>query len=402
MAAMERFSIKANGQRYEGWKSIHVSHSLELAASEIALGVAEWPGDIELYLEDELEAFVLDGHGRPEKVFGGHFEDVQGDESATDSSVTISGRSYTSALIDNVSPLGSIQGLSFLELARKLANPYGIAINSDLADIAAPNAKPLAAVRAQPGETVFEVLERIARREGVLLTDAFASPLVSQQYPGTVVITASDAAGQGDPLVYGQNIVKRSFAFSVKERFQSYTAKGMQTVKLPGKAAQATGPGETDTATKAAAAETEVVPVTITTFDPAIRRRREMLVTGESDLKHLSAETRTLIEASRRIGQGIKATYTVLGWRQSSGALWRPNLRVSVVDPFVGWTGREALLVSAVDLHFNESDGETAELTVVPAVAFARPTSALVVPDGLEGKWARRRLPLRLPARRRG
>lgn len=392
MAAMERFIVKANGQRYEGWTSIHVSHSLELGASEITLGVAEWPDDIDLFLEDELEAFVLDEKGRPEKVFGGHFEDVQGDESATDSSLTISGRSYTSALIDNVAPLGVLQGMTFLELARKLANPHNVAVNSDLAV-----GKPIEAVRAQPGETIFELLERIARREGVLITDTFASPLASQQYPGTLILTASDVAGQGEALVYGVNVVARSFDLSVRERFQRYTAKSMAPAKLPGRAAQATGPGQTDTTTPSTSDETDVVPVTLTTVDPGVMRPREMLVTGESDLKHVSAETRTRIEACRRIGQAIKATYKVLGWRQSTGALWRPNLRVPVVDPLMGWTGREQLLVSAVDFRFEEGAGETTELTVVPAVAFARPTSALVVPAGLEGKWGRRRLAPRLP-----
>lgn len=71
MAAKERLVIKSNCQRYEGWKSVRVLHSLEMGACEISLEVAEWPDDIGLYLEDEIEAFVADAQGKLVRVFGG-------------------------------------------------------------------------------------------------------------------------------------------------------------------------------------------------------------------------------------------------------------------------------------------------------------------------------------------
>jgi len=147
MAAKERLVIKSNGQRYVGWKSVRVSHSLEMGASEISLEVAEWPDNIGLYLE------------------------------------------------------------------------------------------------------------------------AFA---------GTLVITFSDRAEQGDALVVAQNVVSRSRSFSVAKRLQSYTAKSMTTVKAPGKSAvevpSTSLPGQTDTVTPAGPAETSLVPVSVTTLDPAIHR----------------------------------------------------------------------------------------------------------------------------------
>lgn len=37
------------------------------------------------------------------------------------------------------------------------------------------------------------------------------------------------------------------------------------------------------------------------------------------------------------MGKALGTTYTVQGWRQSNGALWRHNMLVRVVDPVIGF-----------------------------------------------------------------
>ncbi len=61
-------------------------------------------------------------------------------------------------------------------------------------------------------------------------------------------------------------------------------------------------------------------------------------------------------------------SYTLQGWRDPKGALWRPNALVKVEDPWLG-IERDLLIVSAA-FTLSETGGSTTELELAPKEAY--------------------------------
>ncbi|MNJ69299.1 phage late control protein GPD [compost metagenome] len=72
-------------------------------------------------------------------------------------------------------------------------------------------------------------------------------------------------------------------------------------------------------------------------------------------------------ERGNRMGKALQATYTVQGWRQSNGALWRHNTVVRVIDPLIGFD--RDMLIAEVTYSLNDQ-GTTTTLVVGPPEGF--------------------------------
>jgi prophage tail gpP-like protein len=59
----------------------------------------------------------------------------------------------------------------------------------------------------------------------------------------------------------------------------------------------------------------------------------------------------------------------VAGWRQSSGALWRPGLKVMVAAPALYFDNAE-LVVSSLRFTFSDGDGTVTELELTRPDAY--------------------------------
>lgn len=361
----DRLRITANGMRFEGWKAHRVTRSLEHGVSTIEIDIAEWPLNAErLHLEDEIRVDIVDPDSlSPARVFTGHIETLDEDEDADGFTSKLSGRSLTCALVDCDANLGSHRSLSILDLARRLAEPFGVNV---LADVDVGEVIPNH--RVQPGEKVFDCIERVTRRRGLMVTDTPS---------GELLLTAASSAVASGAIVVGQNAKTVRRRLSVAERFSDYRIVGSRVVFKP------------------PYADSVVVDATAKAIDPGVRRPRSMTMTGESDIEHASAQTRVLVEAARRLGQGVRHTYSVVGWRQWDGTLWQPNQLVQVTDDRMGYLAQEFLIV---EVTYELSDaGTLTMITVAPRVAFERPTEAIVIPAGLEGVWGTRGARTQLP-----
>lgn len=159
-------------------------------------------------------------------------------------------------------------------------------------------------------------------------------------------------AGQAtDALELGGNILKASARFDASARFSHYVALGQHA--------------GTDEDFGRTAAEDKGIAV-----DPEVKRFRLKVLkdSGQASLK--TAGDRAQFEANFQAARFRAVTYTVQGWRQSDGSLWRPNTTVLVRDQKLFPSGGTMLVVQ-VKLQLS-SAGMTAELGLMPPAGYRR------------------------------
>lgn len=435
-----KFELLVDGARFGGWKSIRVTRGLERATADFDLTVSEWrfaqstgasdadksgsavpedwqilPGsECEVYVDDELLLTGYTDAYRPS--FGADAHDVQ-----------LTGRSKTADFVDSSVTLdgGQLTGMTVLEIAKLLAEPFGIEVIAETTSDAKVGdtdlqLEPEPEVQCQPSETCFDLVERLARLQELLITD---NP------EGQLVLTRAGSLRAFDGLVQGDNVLTGTANLDDAKRFSDYIVKAQR----PGnrthdkKWAQGNDPwadfnrsddadeirtswrdwrlrllhanaqrdAERDALRRAAAprdgddeededgavdtgtgggtdTETDrgadvINQIVGTAKDPGVSRYRPKVIVAEAQADDGAAQKRADWEMRRRIAKATEATISVVGWRQSNGELWRPNMMVSVDAPWLS-LDRE-LLISAVEYSYG-NDGEVATLTLTLPDAF--------------------------------
>ena len=203
----------------------------------------------------------------------------------------------------------------------------------------------------QQGETVFEALDRAARMRGVLLTTDGL---------GNLVITR---VGTERIAIQGQNIRVGSGQLSQRDRYQSYTVKGMQ--------------GGDDWSSPEQNAQPQA-----TAKDPNIKRYRPLVLIAENSGDQAALEQRARWEAASRKGRGQRATITVDSWQHAAG-LWQPNRLLAVESPYLKL--QRDMLIAGID-YIVDDKGNRAELQLAPPEAFD--VQPLAEPASEEDAWA--------------
>jgi prophage tail gpP-like protein len=249
--------------------------------------------------------------------------------------VRVSGRSRTADLVDcsAIVPGGQFTGFDIAQIARALCKPFGVAVRVETSVGGA-----FADVQVQQGETVHELLDRLAAQRGLLLTDGPDGALV--------IARAGDRRASG-ALVAGENILSASATLSHAQRHSRYLVK-----------AQAAG-SDTWSGTAASEVQGEVA-------DPAVTRYRPLLLVAEAQADGVSARDRACWECLSRAGRGTQASVTVQGWRQPDGRLWTPGEQVPVKAP---WLGLDRLLLIVEACWLLDVGGTRCELMLMPPEA---------------------------------
>ncbi len=331
-----RATLTIGGKRYDGWTSIGVTRSIETLTGSFELAIAareyssapRWP-----LRTGEACTVQLDG----ETVISGHIDDFSPQYDGDGYAIAISGRDRSADLVDcsAVAKPGSWVNQSIEAIAAELAKPFGINVTARV-----DTGAKVKRFALQQGETVFSAIDRLARYRGLLpVTDATGN--VALIRPGAGAVVAE--------LVEGVNIIGGSASHDAKERFSDYIIKG-----------QASGDDRANG--KAVAA------VKAETRDPAITRYRPLLIIGEEQSTIAELRKRAAWEATTRAGRSQSASITVAGWRMPSGALWTPDVRVSVRAPFLQI--ESVMLVSEVRAA-KDDRGSVTDLTVTPVEAFS-------------------------------
>lgn len=337
--------VLVRGERFTGWKSVDVLRPLDAAAGSFTLtfgpdlerGFPVLPGD--------AVQIVVAG----EKLLDGYCDAIGADTQSSDD--VAEGRDKTADLVDStfereqslVSPAPFAELVTLMvrpfNLGRPLAEQIGLANESSRATTL------IRQFASTPGENVWTAIERLARTVGVLVyTDG----------SGRIVMADAGGGGRASGLLQGEGgrVLHAALVEDHTERFDTYVVRGQRV--------------GTDDDFGAS-----IVLVEGAARDPAVGRRRPLIVIAENAVTSEEAERRAQWEAARRAARSKRLTVTVTGWRQdgNSGPLWRPNQLCPVKIPRLRVDAE--LLVNRARFIRSRDEGTLTILELVRADAFS-------------------------------
>lgn len=350
---MTDLALVVNGTRYNAWKSIRVTRSMESLSGSFTLEVRDQLGDEEPWPITEGDACRVQIDG--DTVIDGYINDDDISGSSSGTSLSYSGRDRAAELVDCSAVLDhwTYYDVNPLEFAKKLARPFGIKVTQQ-PGLVLSKVKKLV---VSPGDTVFEAIRKAAGDDGVLIVSDGA---------GGIRITRT-AAARASALVEGENIKAYSLRRSGGDRFHRYIV--------------ATQAAATD---EASGDSTRVRGEAVD--DGVKRTNRVLLIRPEKGYSVADARARADWEARIRAAKSRSPSITVVGWRQPNGLLWAPNALTYVKSTRMRIDGD--LLISQVDYSIDDQGGELTQLKLVRPDAFVpEPTKATVKRDGVRGGW---------------
>lgn len=336
-----KLKLTVNGQEYGGWKSARVTRGIEAIAGGFELEATDrwaersepWPigeGDV-CKLAIDKTTLITGYVGKRHLSYD-----------AESHSFSVSGRDKTGDLVDCSANLGKweFKGIDVLTLAKRVCDPFGISVSIQPGLTLAKVAK----LSIDPGDTGFEVIERVCRIAGLLpISDGSGGLLLTR------------AAGDGDAranteLIEGGNILSASADYDSTGRFHRYVVLGQHqgTDELSG--------------AKAASIKGEATDANVT------RTARELIIRPEGNVTPAQAKTRAQWEAIVRAARGDAVTITVQGWTMGNGELWPVNALVKVKSPRIGVNGY--MLITQATYSLDDSAGTTTQLSLKRQGAF--------------------------------
>lgn len=340
---MSEAVLHIGGNKFSGWNEITINRGRDVVASSFSFSVVDkWEEGMEPRPINEGDDCVVKIDGIP--VVGGYIDRVNPAFDGNSHSFSVVGRSRTCDLVDcaaDFSP-GQWRNIKFSKLIALLCKPFGITKVS-----LETNIDPvLPLVSLQPGETVWELIERTQKMIGVVLNDDYVGGVVIRE--PTKIIRADVA------LVQGKNLVAGSGVRSWEQRFSQYRVRGqLYGDDLLG-------------------AEGSAVTSDAIVYDRNVKRYRPTVIIGEGAMNQKDCKTRASFAMTVAAGKSDTASATVKGWIQNPNAktprLWDSNILVPVYSPWLKMDGRE-LMVSRVTLTKGEG-GELSVLELAPVEAF--------------------------------
>jgi prophage tail gpP-like protein len=330
---MSNIRLTVNGRKYEGWKSVSISRSMEAIAARFTLGIAErWPGQQTRLAIKPGDSCRLDIVSTGEPVLVGYVDKVAVSYSDSDHTVSIDGRDLAGDLVDcsAVNEPGEWRDRTLRQIVQEIAGPFGLTVRS-LTGIP----EKFARFRLEEGETAFEAIERACRARSVL-------PVCD---PAGVItlVRATEGEYATENLQRGRNILEASGEYDHRDRFSVYTVKS-----------QAAGFPDAEPET--------TLRVSANAQDRSIGRYRPLVLMAEHASTAGSAGGRAAWEANVRAARSRTVTVLKQGWFQNgSGRLWQPNQLVRLFDD---WLDIDAvMLITAVGLSY-DNRGHLASLTL--------------------------------------
>lgn len=320
---------------YGGWTKVRIGAGIERQARDFDLSITwKWPGqDVPLPIKQGAKVQVFIGS---DQVLTGWVYSTPISYNPQSITRSIAGRSLTSDLVDcsAVNKPGQWRKQSVQRIVEALAQPFGLKVISQVKDTEA-----LTDHSIEPGETVFESIDRLLTLSRLLSTDDGA---------GQVVILDPGSAGRAvDAIKVGENVLEASSSLDFAKIMSEYRVVG-----------QKSGTDESW------GQETNEVAASVT--DPRATRYRPLLIQQQGQLTKTLARERVNWERGSRMGKSLAASYKLRGWRQSNGALWVPNLIVPVSDPLIGFD-RDMLIVEVE--YSKDENGTVVRLEVAPPEA---------------------------------
>ena len=149
-----------NKTAFHGWEDLTVTKSLDNLSNAFSFTVPQkfQQTDTEFKLAPGVRVNIF---VNKERVLTGRIDRTSISISAANKSVTFSGRSLNSDLVDcTVEGAKEYKNIPLENLARQLVQPFGLKVFLSVTPATVPK------VAIKPGDTVFEVLDKYARLQG--------------------------------------------------------------------------------------------------------------------------------------------------------------------------------------------------------------------------------------------
>jgi prophage tail gpP-like protein len=386
-AADAPFTLLVSGEEYSGWQELRITRGLDRAAGDFDLTVSErWSLDEDIWQITPGETCEIKLEG--ETVLSGYVDAYHPTYDAGSHSISLTGRSKTCDLVDCSVMIdgGQFKGMTVGAIATILARPFGIEV------VVEQQTPPEPEVQVQQGETCFALIEKLSRLHELLVTD---------DAMGRLVLTRAGAHRATTNLIHGENILSASADLDHSKRYSEYIVKAQR----PGNRTKDGGtidagggwqPSLVDrvrrlryipnisqqyrermrlyqlAGAQLAKTSSKTAPKTLTQIvgtvrDHGVTRYRPKLIIAEAQSDNASAAKRADWEMRRRIGEALKATVTVNGWRQEDGRLWATNEMIWVEAPWLSLS--HELIVAEVNYTYGDG-GELTELGLTLPDAF--------------------------------
>lgn len=306
--------LLCGGRVYTTWTRYQVERDLLTPAATWTVEVAD-PADEDVATITEGTAIVL-MVGKTILLRGWVDERQLSSSRDGGDRLSLSGRDLAGPLVDCNPPRSwSQKNTTLVDLARRVLAELGVT-----ATVVAESPQASEAIRwahAEPGETFWELLARLARaRRCMIWVGASSLHIGRPDYTSEPVGDLQRATAR--PLSLANNVLGAEITWKVSGRRSHVTVLG-----------QAEGPWD-DAQLVGKAKDQELVDLGL--YRP--------MVVDDGEIKSTSqARARARYEASKRRGEALVATYTVPGHGPKAGQVWTPNTRVNVFDERAGLQG---------------------------------------------------------------
>lgn len=371
----ELITLRVNGVNYKGWEYVSITAGITIACRSFSFGATfPWSTKSDVLgtvkVGDRVEVLI-----GIDTVVTGYVTATPISYNAFGITVNVSGVSKTTDVID-CSPIaaapdsvdtsgsagwtatGSVPATGTLvtaedpsasqwrnkkaeQIAADLCSPYGVEVVTEV-----DTGDPVTLHAIEPSETVFESISRLLTLGQLFLTDDEAGRLVFTEPGARGIVTGG--------LELGVNILSASADLDGSEVFSDYVVEGQHS-------------GTDDAFGKDASH-------LISTANDAESRFRMAVLPQSGEMSTDLCRRIAEFEKNRRRALMQSVTYTVVGWRDPAGRLWRPNTQVYVKDNLLGID--RLLLVAEVSYELSET-GSFTTLSLAPIDAFkSAPTEA--------------------------
>ena len=356
MAESDDLSLKVAGQILSGWTSVRVTASVDRCPRDFEIGMTErYPGEfnaVSVNPGDACEVYI-----GPDRVVTGYVDRLQPALTAGEHAIVVIGRGQCADLVDcsAVWPSNQISNVSIVQLAQKLADTFGIAVEAVGDD---PGIIPQFNINW--GETSYEVIERVARYEGLLV---YETP------GGNLMLAAVGTASHASGFAQGSNVERAVANYGIDQRYSSYVIRllSFSSFDFVG--------GGTDIIE--VITDQAMGSLKLANGQPRERLKYIIAETGDQNSDLATAKRRGEWEAAFRAGRSFNVALTCDNWRDSAGALWTPNQFAHVTLPSlkvadVSW------IISEV-IYRRDAEGTHADIVLMPPDAL-KPEPFLLQP----------------------
>ncbi|TWD54548.1 prophage tail gpP-like protein [Agrobacterium vitis] len=332
-AAAQAITVTVGGKTYGGFTRVSASACLDKAARTFQLVVA---GELNTVATARQFAagtpVVLRCNG--EVWLTGYVDSYRPRISGREASVSIAGRSKAADAIDSavVDKTTGFQGKTPVEIAKAL-DKFGIGFKAVDAMEAVPR------FHVTPGETVFQVVERLARDQGYTLRGLADGGIEFWNAKKTT-------KRQAGPLIQGLNILSADADHNWSRRHSHYHVRGQSAHGMDSHA-------------------TEMQAVA---KDGSVQRYRPTMINCENDTDIGRVRKRATHHRNTRAGRSLSANIEVVGYVDPGGKLWECGNLVYVESPFLNL--QQDMLIEQVTIR-EDGGGMTTSLSLCDPAAYS-------------------------------